>query len=579
MALPSQTIRAGRLERGYRRELGKLIAAGAAAKMWAKQPEFWTSDPAHARIIRNRLGWIGVLDAMRAQAAGLEAFAGEVHREGLQHLVLLGMGGSSLAPEVFSLSFPPAAGAGRFLVLDSTDPAAILEVEKTIDIGKALFIVASKSGKTLETLSQFQYFHKRLADSGVNKPGAHFIAITDAGSPLEKLAAENSFRKAFLNPADIGGRYSALSLFGLAPAALWQVNLGELLDCAEAMRAACGPDSSAEQNPALALGALIGAGALEGIDKLVLLSTPALAPLGNWIEQLIAESTGKQNKGIVPVAGGAFPTPETLAEGCVVAALRLQGEASAKLDATLGEINGRGVPVVEIQLGQPADLGAEFFKWEVATAAAGAVLGIDPFDEPNVQESKDNTARILDEFQASGKMPIAPAQFADEGIEFHQPGANRSSAGPARLSDGLRAFLAERKPGDYLAILAYVERNAANAQQLDALRELLNARLRLPVLLGYGPRYLHSIGQLYKGGPPTGIFLIITAAKAEDVAIPGARYTFGQLQMAQALGDLQSLEKRNKPAVRLHLTRGVAGIETLQRAAEQALASGRPAAP
>jgi glucose-6-phosphate isomerase len=578
MILPQQRIRAGRLEAAYRRQLEKLIAARAAEKIWSKQAELWTPDPAHASVIANRLGWIPVLDTMQRDAAALAAFAREARAAGLVNTVLLGMGGSSLAPEIFSLTFPAPAAGGQFVVLDSTDPGSVLDVEKTLDIRKALFIVASKSGKTIETLSQFEYFHARLVALGASAPGQQFIAITDPGSHLEQLAKQRAFRQTFLNPSDIGGRYSALSYFGLVPAALWGVDVASVLESAIAARAACGPDAPAANNPALTLGALLGSGAVEGMDKLVLLSTPALVPLSNWIEQLIAESTGKQNKGIVPVAGGAFPTPETLEKGCVVAALRLTGDSSAQLDGTLTAIAPRGVPIVEIELARAPDLGAEFFKWEVATAAAGAVLQIDPFDEPNVQESKDNTARILSEFEGGGKMPVSPAQLTDGGIELHLA-AGQSAASGARLSDSLRAFFAQRKSNDYLSLLAYVERNAVNARELDAMRETISASLRLPVLLGYGPRYLHSIGQLYKGGPPTGLFLIITESKSRDAAIPGAKFTFAQLQTAQALGDMESLGQHHKPAARVHLTQGAAaGLTALRKTIEAALAAVRPAA-
>lgn len=556
----------------------RLVAASAIEKIWTKQPGLWKSDPDHARVITNRLGWIGVLETMRNAAAALAEFTEEIKQAELTDIVLLGMGGSSLAPEVFSLTFPRPADGRRFFVLDSTDPASVLAVKKTVDLRHTLFIVASKSGKTMETLSQFFYFHHRLHAAGIRPQGPSFIAITDDGSYLAQLAHEYSFRRTFLNPADIGGRYSALSYFGLVPAALWGVDLAAVLDGAVKMRASCGPSAPAQENPALALGALLGAGALQGADKLFLLSTPSLVPLGDWIEQLIAESTGKEGKGIVPVAGGAIPAPQTLEEGCVAAALRMEGEPAAALDAAVESLKARGVPLVEIRLSAPVELGGEFFKWEVATALAGAVLGIDPFDEPNVQESKDNTARILDQFQSNGEMPLGTPRLTESEIELYAEGPMRHSVSTLRLSEALRTFLAQRKPGDYLVLLAYLERNAGNGHQLDALRAKLNERLHMPVLLGYGPRYMHSIGQLYKGGPATGMFLVITSAKAEDLPIPGARYTFGQLQMAQALGDLQSLLRREKPALRLHLTRGAgAGLAELRRATNQALAASRPA--
>jgi len=362
------------------------------------------------------------------------------------------------------------------------------------------------------------------------------------------------------------------------PAALCGVEVDAVVAAAAEMRAACGPAAPAAGNASLELGALLGAGATHGADKLILLSTPGLVPLSNWIEQLVAESTGKEGKGIVPVAGGVAPTPEVLAEGCVVAALRLEGEDSAALDALVDPLKARGVPVAEIRLGGPVELGGEFFKWEAATAVAGAALGIDPFDEPNVQESKDNTAHILEGFQSSGQMPAGAPRLTEAGIELYAEGPVRHNISTLRLSEALRTFLAQRQPGDYLALLAYVDRNAANAALLDALRARLGERLRLPVLLGYGPRYMHSIGQLYKGGPPAGMFLLITAAPVEDLAIPGAKYSFGQLEMAQALGDLESLVRREKPALRLHLARGPeAGLAELQKAMTQALAASRPA--
>jgi glucose-6-phosphate isomerase len=578
VSLPTQRVSPGRLSAAYRQEVERLVAARAIGKMWSRQATLWKSDADHLRVISNRLGWIGVLETMHSEAAALADFSGEIRRADLRDIVLLGMGGSSLAPEVFSLTFPAPAGVRRFFILDSTDPASILGVERAIDLRQTVFIVASKSGKTIETLSQFFYFHHRLNAAGIRPPGQNFIAITDPGSYLEQLAGEYSFRRTFLNPADIGGRYSALSYFGLVPAALWGADLAAVLDAATEMRAACGPAAPIASNPALELGALLGAGALNGVDKLFLLATPSLVPLGNWIEQLVAESTGKEGKGVVPVAGGVTPTPEVLGEGCIVAALRLEGEVDAALDALVESVKSRGVPVAEIRLGGPAELGGEFFKWEAATAVAGAVLGIDPFDEPNVQESKDNTARILERFQSSAQMPAGTPRLAEAGIELYAEGVSRRTISTLRLSEALRTFVAQRQPGDYLALLAFVDRHGAHAARLQALRARLGERLGVPVLLGYGPRYLHSIGQLYKGGPPTGMFLVITARPGEDQAIPGAKYTFAQLQMAQALGDLESLVSRDKPALRLHLSRGAeAGLGELQKAFEHALTASRPA--
>ncbi len=579
MSLSTQSVFPGRLEAAYRRELERLIQETAIAKIWRKDPSLWTSDAGHAQVITNRLGWVSVLDEMRAQVPRLTEFARQVERAGLRDILLLGMGGSSLAPEVFALTFPRPPDSGRFHLLDSTDPGAVLAAERAVVLRRTLLIVASKSGKTVETLSQYFYFHRRLYLNRISPQGPSFIAITDEGSHLARLATENDFRETFLNPADIGGRYSALSYFGLVPAALCGVDLVPVLDSAMQMREACAPSAAAETNIALQLGAFMGAAAKESSDKLFLVATPALVPLGNWIEQLVAESTGKEGKGVVPVAGPGIPPREVLAEGSAVAALRLEGDDSAALDAALEQLKSRGVPVVEIHLPDRAALGGEFFKWEVATAAAGAVLGIDPFDEPNVQESKDNTARLLENFQTSGEMPAGKSLLSESGIEVYADDARGKKLSTPRLSELFRAFFSERRPGDYLALLAYVERDDASARQLELLRTRLAEHLCLSVLLGYGPRYMHSIGQLYKGGPASGMFLVITAAHAADIPIPGAEYTFGQLEMAQALGDMESLARRGKPALRVHLTRGAAaGLVELRRTIEHTLAAMRPAA-
>lgn len=574
MGLPTQQISAGRFASAYRDAVNRLQAGAAMQKIWSKDASLWQADAEHGRVIANRLGWIPVLDTMHQESANLSQFAQSAADAGVRDIVLLGMGGSSLAPEVFALTLPGTVKGRRFFVLDSTAPESIRAVEKSLDLRHTLFIVASKSGKTIETLSQFLYFHDRMQTAGIHPAGKNFVAITDPGSHLAQLASEKGFLRTFLNPPDIGGRYSALSYFGLVPAALWGANLGDILGSAIEMREACGPSVTADANPALQLGALLGTAAAQGSDKLILLSTPSLVPLGNWIEQLIAESTGKQGKGIVPVAGGVPLTPEVFEKGCVVAVLAQQGENTAALDAAANSLGQRGVPVVQIRLTGPSELGAEFFKWEAATSVAGAVLAIDPFDEPNVQESKDRTAKILEEFQAKGRMPVGTARLSESGIELYADGASSPTISTQKIAETLRAFFAQRKPGDYVSLLAYVDRNDSSAAPLGAIREALARRLGLPVLLGYGPRYLHSIGQLYKGGPPTGRFLVITENHAEDVPIPEAKYTFGQLQLAQALGDFESLASRGKPVLRLHLSEGAfAGLAKLQNAMQQGLAS------
>jgi glucose-6-phosphate isomerase len=575
--LTAQRISPGYLADVCQEESNRLRAGEAVQKLWAGQPGLWKDDSGHARAIANRLGWIGVLDSMRAEAPALQDFARDIKDSGVSDIVVLGMGGSSLGAEVFSLVFPAPPGR-RFFVLDSTDPAAIQQVERSIDLPHALFVVASKSGKTIETLSQFFYFHRRLVQAGIRPVGRSFLAITDRGSYLDHLAEEYDLRLTFRNPEDIGGRYSVLSYFGLVPAALWGIDIAAVLDGAIEMRAACGPEREADANPALQLGSLLGAAARRGDDKLVLLSTPKLTPLGEWIEQLIAESTGKEERGIVPVAGGVAPPLDVLARGCVTAVLSLAGDDRATLEPVLRALKQRGAPVVEIEFESVTQLGAEFFKWEIAGALACALLAVDPFDEPNVQESKDNTARILETFESTGEMPLGSPRLTESGIELYAEGAARGAISTLQLGAALRTFFSERRPDDYVAILAYVARDAANSSELNSLRATLAERLSLPVLLSYGPRYLHSIGQLYKGGPDSGIFLMITSEKSEDLPIPGAKYTFGQLEMAQALGDMQSLSRLGKPVLRLHLAEGApAGLSSLRRAIDQVFSALRSA--
>jgi glucose-6-phosphate isomerase len=568
--MPSQHIFAGRLHATWQQELGRLTQLHAIERIFARDATLWKPDNAHQKVIRNRLGWLVSLEPMQQEAAQLAQFAQDVQQSGIRDVVLLGMGGSSLAPEVFSLVFP-APPRRRLFVLDSTDPASLRSLERTVNLRETLFVVASKSGKTIETLSQFKYFHSAMAYAGVNPPGKNFLAITDAGSFLEQQAKENHFRRTFINASDIGGRYSALSFFGLLPAALWGIELPPLLQRAAAMKAAC-TSEGAETNPGLALGALLGAATAVGANKMYLFAAPPLQSLTCWIEQLVAESTGKEGKGVVPVAG-EVPGPHGLFEQNAVAVfMHLADEPSEELRTLSRTLIERDVPVVEIRLDGRLDLGAEFFRWEMATAVAGASLAVDPFDEPNVTESKDNTGRILDQFRKTRVLPTGIPRIAEADIGLFAEGPARNRIFTRKVAAALRTFFADRQPDDYLAILAYVDRNPDFVQRLEALRVLLRDRLRMPVLLGFGPRFLHSIGQLYKGGPAQGMFLQITAADLEDAPIPGEDFTFSQLKMAQALGDLESLTKRDKPALRLHLKRGAAeGLAVVRSLVEEAL--------
>jgi len=486
-----------------RARLAKLAEDDVIDRIWSGDYTLWKPEPAE---ISNRLGWIPVIDTMIGEVDRLRAFAAQVAGEGYTTAVVLGMGGSSLAPEVLQETFGPAPGMLDLHVLDTTDPEQILAVERGLDLAKTLFIVSSKSGGTIETLSHFAHFWGKQPD------GNHFVAITDAGTSLEALARAHGFREVFLNPPDIGGRYSALSYFGLVPAALLGVDIQRLLDRGREMRQACRPCVSAAENPGAWLGGVLGEAALAGHDKLTFALPPPLATLGYWIEQLIAESTGKEGKGIIPVEGEPLGEPAVYGKDRLFVAV---GDATA-----LASLESAGQPVVRLGYSDPYQIGAEFVRWEFATAVAGSILGINPFDQPNVQEAKDATARIL----------------AGEHVD------------PATPS--VQDVLAEVKPGDYIAITAYVPRSPEMMERLGRARVQLRDRYHSATTLGFGPRFQHSTGQLHKGGPNTGIFLQIVGSEADDVAIPGQQYTFGALERAQALGDLASLRAHGRRVAR-----------------------------
>jgi glucose-6-phosphate isomerase/transaldolase/glucose-6-phosphate isomerase len=436
------------------------------------------------------------------------------------------MGGSSLCPDVLRNTFGATKGHPKLHVLDTTDPATILATRRKIQLSKTLFIVASKSGETTETLSHFAYFWDLV------KSGQQFAAITDPGSGLEKLAKDHKFRWIFPNPPDIGGRYSALSYFGLVPGALIGVDVEELLERAVEMASACADSVPVETNPGVWLGAVMGELALRGRNKLTLIASPKVATFGYWVEQLIAESTGKQGKGIVPVEGEPVGRPAVYGSDRLFVHIRMDSDAPNRSATALEKA---GQPVVTLTLRDKLDLGGEFLRWEIATSIAGSVLGIDPFDQPNVQESKDNTKRVLAQFKSKGKLP--PAE----------------SVAAARARSGLKSLLARKKAGSYFAIMAYTARTPNSEAAISAIRTAVRDNTHMATTAGYGPRFLHSTGQLHKGGPKTGLFLQIVQQDKGDVPIPGQPFTFSILKQAQSLGDLQSLSSRKLPVLRVTL--------------------------
>jgi glucose-6-phosphate isomerase len=513
-------------------------AAHAAAGLWRRDASVWSSDAATQRKISNRLGWLDSPALMTGSIARLNTFAAGVRRDGITDVVLLGMGGSSLAPEVLRSIIGVAPGSPRFFMLDSTDPAAVRAVSPSPD--RTLYLLASKSGTTIEPNSLAAHFRQQLAAAGVSRWADHFVAITDEGTALARRARDEHFREVFINPSDIGGRYSAISFFGLVPAALMGMDIGALVGWSEAMLRAAAPDqTTVGQNPALALGLAMGAAARAGRDKLTLQLPPELASFGLWVEQLVAESTGKNGTGIVPIAGEAPGARTDGADRLFVRAgteRRGGGEAASTL-----------APAIDIDWSEPLMIGAEFVRWEIATAVAGALLGVNPFDEPNVQQAKDATTTLLDDYRSSRRLPRrAPDRSLEGGIEltFSRAAHHAGAAGPiTRLV----------REGDYVAILAYVGPDHALADGLAALRRRIGERTGAATMFGYGPRYLHSTGQLHKGGPNSGVFVLITAAPAADVPIPGEPFSFGTLELAQALGDFTSLDATGRRAVHAHL--------------------------
>ena len=541
---PRQWYSLGPLQPAVDAQIAKLQKDSAPRRLWAKDSTLWTADPAKRQEIHDRLGWLDVADKMLEKASEFRDLA----RQGraLTDVVLLGMGGSSLCPDVLRNTFGSVKGHPKLHVLDTTDPATILSVRSKIRLQTSLFIVASKSGETTETLSHFAYFWEQTKGNG-----KQFAAITDPGTSLEKLAKDHGFRWIFSNPPDIGGRYSALSYFGLVPGALLGVDVVELLERAVEMEHSCADSVPVESNPGVWLGAVMGRMATQGRNKVTLIASPKVATLGYWVEQLIAESTGKEGKGIVPVEGEPVGKPAVYGDDRLFVYIRMDADPPNRAVQALEKA---GHPVVTLTMRDKLDLGGEFFRWEVATAIAGAVLGIDAFDQPNVQESKDNTKKVLAIFKGKGKLPAA------------------ESVAASKARAGIKSLLGKAKRGSYFAIMAYTARTPGSEAAIAAIRTAVRDKTKIATTAGYGPRFLHSTGQLHKGGPKTGLFLQIVQNDAKDVSIPGQPYSFSVLKQAQAIGDLQSLTSRRLPVLRVTLGREpAAGWRALAAAVKQAL--------
>ncbi len=530
--------------------------AGKTRRLWAKDASIWTgSDEA------NWLGWMTIADAQLQNREQFAKIAADVKAGGFTDILLLGMGGSSLCVEVLKLSFGNQTGFPKVHVLDSTDPAQIRAIESQIDVSKTLFIVSSKSGSTLEPNIFKQYFFER---SG--RDGSRFFAITDPGSKMQHVAEGDKFRGIFFGLASIGGRYSALSDFGMVPGAAMGIDTAKFLEGASNMALACSSCAPAEKNPGVLLGVLLGTLAKEGRDKVTIVASPGIHDLGAWLEQLLAESTGKDGKGLIPVDREALGAPAVYGKDRVFVYLRLDSAPDAAQDEAVEKLSEAGQPVVRITLHSAYDLGQEFFRWEVATAVAGSILGINAFNQPDVEASKIATRRLTTEFEEKGSLPAEAPALVEDGVSLF--GATKA----ATLEAALREHLNTLKAGDYFALLGYIQMNEENEAALQAIRTSVRDTRRVATCLGFGPRFLHSTGQAYKGGPNTGVFLQITADDPADLAVPGQKYTFGVVKAAQARGDLQVLTERGRRALRIHLGGDVrTGLAKLASAMGRAL--------
>jgi transaldolase/glucose-6-phosphate isomerase len=554
----------GGYEALVRATLAEAENANVIERIWNKDASLWKPDEAHQKIISNALGWLTVPGKMLNVAGELASFARSVRESGqFQHAIVCGMGGSSLCPEVLRQTFDRTEGFPELLVLDSTDPDAVNNLAKQIDVSRCLFIIASKSGTTTEPIVFHKYWYSEVAKKSV-KPGKAFIAITDPGTKMAQIATEEEFKRIFLNQPDIGGRYSALSYFGMVPAALMGLDVERLLQTGRTMSESCGARVAIKDNPAAFLGAIMAECALAGRDKLTIVADQTLSTLGLWIEQLIAESTGKEGKGIVPIVGEPLGPVTAYGDDRLFVSIAV-GTTDAATQSKLKALEIAGHPVCHRLLADVYDLGGEFFLWEMATAFAGWRLGIDPFDQPNVQESKDATKALLERFAKEGKLQEQPALVSDGTLTIYAE--EEYGAGPVSTSvvDVLRQRIAMTNPGDYIALLAYVEETPEIESALQAIRTSLREATGCATTMGYGPRFLHSTGQLHKGGPDSGVFIQITAPDKIDLEVPGEPYTFSILKQAQAQGDFQSLLAHGRRAIRVDLGSDVlAGLRRLR---------------
>lgn len=562
------------LARDVRSSLMEWSDGNKVQRLWDRDPSLWTN-----RSEGQWLGWLGIIDDQLGHLQLFTKLAADAKRGGFTHAVVLGMGGSSLCPEVMKMTFAMKAGYPELHILDSTDPAQIKAVEDKMNLATTLFIVSSKSGGTLEPNIFKQYFFDRLQRLvGSREAAQRFIAITDPGSALQQVAEADGFRHLYYGLPSIGGRYSALSNFGMVPAAIMGIDVPKFLDHAQSIVKACAASVPAVENPGLVLGTILGVLAKHGRDKLTVIASPGLAALGAWLEQLLAESTGKEGKGIIPVDREAVGPPDVYGADRLFVYIRLQSAPEPSQDAAVDALQRAGQPVVRISMADIYDLGQEFFRWEFATAVVGAILDLNPFDQPDVEASKVATKQITAEYEERGAFPLESSIIEEQGISLYGDRTYADTLKSAMrtspsLTNYLIAHLHQLAAGEYFALLAYIEMNAAHDTQLQSIRHLVRDRRRVATCLGFGPRFLHSTGQAYKGGPNSGVFLQITCDDAADMPVPGQRCTFGVVKAAQARGDFQVLAERGRRVLRVHLGTDVeAGLATLKAAMDSAAA-------
>jgi glucose-6-phosphate isomerase len=530
--VPTTSI--GKYETQVKAGLAAISNTAIVSRIWKRDHTVWKPEP---NEITNRLGWLDVMNTMSGNTPMLQSFASDIHNAGFRHVVLLGMGGSSLGAAVLGSTFANNGTYPELIVLDSTLPESIQATLDSINPELTLFLVSSKSGTTTEPRVLYTFFRNLLEkELGKEKAGRHFVAITDDGTPLVKLAEQDGFRHIFLNPPDIGGRYSVLSYFGLVPAALIGMDIAALLDRAKAMRRNCSIEMPDYQNAGAWLGVFMGTLALNGRDKLTLVTSPSIADFGLWAEQLIAESTGKEGKGIIPVSNEPIMELDCYGNDRLFIYLRVVGDENHATDEAVSRLISSGQPAVVLQLKDIYDIGGEFFRWEFATAVAGSILGIQPFNQPNVQKSKDLTARLLEEFGTSSNLP------------------------KLETTGCLADLLSHAAKSKYLAVMVYLRQTSETDRALSKVRRKVSETYRIATTLGYGPRFLHSTGQLYKGGKNTGLFFQLTIDHKKDLPVPGKSYSFGTVADAQALGDLQALQAAGRTVVRVNLHEGKASV-------------------